>query len=179
MVRMKNFNEFQIFDSIYNKLEEMVEKRKLDFSILNEFDLLSKRFEELENFWMQNEKVKIEDAFLLYHCARNCRNVLVKMRKRFLEANKMNLNPKVAKEAQQIIPTLNALYDIVNLPLEKPLNKEQQMHIIQCLKEMRNIASSLSLLPTFEEEIERIDITKFKKLFVELAESIQASFFES
>jgi len=47
------------------------------------------------------------------------------------------------------------------------------------LKEMRNIASSLSLLPTFEEETESINMTKFKKLFVELAESIQASFFES
>ena len=178
MVRMKDFNEFQVFDTIYNKLEEMEEKGKIDLSILEEFNLLIKRFKELESFWIQNEKVKIEDAFLLYHCARNCRNVLVKMQKRFLEANKMRLNPKIAKEAQQIIPTLNALYDIVSLTLEKPLSTEQQMHIIQCLKEMRNIASSLSLLPTFEEETESINMTKFKKLFVELAESIQASFFE-
>ena len=101
------------------------------------------------------------------------------MQTRFLEAEKKKLNPKVAKEAQQIIPALNALYDIVNLPLEKPLSEEQQMHIIQRLKEMRNIASSLSLLPTFQEETESIDVNKFRRHFRELAESLQASYFES
>jgi len=175
---MKKVDKLQVFDSAYDKLEEMEDKGRVDLSILEEFDFIMKQFKELELFWIENKKAKVEDAFLLYHCARNCGNVLTKMRTRFLEAEKKHLNPDVVRDAQQIMPTLSAVYEIVALPLKEPLNKELQMHIIQRLKEMRNIASSLSFLPTFEEETKDINMTKFKRHFLELAESLQASYFE-
>jgi len=175
---MKRIDEIRVFDSIYNKLEEMEDKGKVDISILEEFDLLTRQFKEREFFWIENKRARVEDAFLLYHCTRNCTNLLEKMRIRFLEAEEKHLNPEVAKEAQQIMPTLNAIYEIVTLPLEESLNQERQMHIMQRLKEMRDIASSFSLLPTFQEETKDINVTKFRRHFMELAESLQASYFE-
>lgn len=175
---MEKFETTQVFNSIYKKLEEMENKGKIDLTILEEFDLLAKKFKAIELFWVENKRVNVEDAFLLYHCARNCRTILTRMRNRFLEAEKKHLNPDVAIDSLQIIPVLNALYEIVTVPVEKSLNKEQQMHIIQRLKEMRNIAASLSFLPTFQEETENINMIKLKKHFKELAESLEASYFE-
>lgn len=175
---MKKFDELHVFDSSYKKLEEMGNKRRVDLSILEEVDLLMKRFKELEIFWTENKKAKVEDAFIMYHCARNCSNVLARMRGHFLEAEKKHLNPSVVREAQQILPTLSSLYSIVILPLEKPLNKEQQTHITQRLRDMRNIASSLSLLPTFQEETKDINLIQLRRRFRGLAESLQASYFE-
>lgn len=178
-VRMKRFDEAQVFDSIYNKLEEMESRGRVNLSVLEEFDLLMKRFKELELLWIERaQRAKVEDVFLLYHCSRNCWNVLNKIRTRFLEAEKKNLNPTIARDSQQVMPTLNILYEIVTLPLSEALNKEQQMLIIRRLKEMRDIASTLSLLPTFQEETKDINITKFRRHFREFAESLQASYFE-
>lgn len=175
---MKRFEKVPVFDSIYNKLEDMESKGKVDLSVLEEFDLLMKRFKELELFWIETQKVQVEDAFLLYHCSRNCWNVLDRMRTRFLEAKEKHLNPVIVQDSQQVMPSLNALYEIVSLPLTGPLNEEQQTLLIQRLKAMRDVASSLSLLPTFQEETKDINITNFRRHFRDLAESLQARYFE-
>lgn len=178
-VRMKKFGEIQVFDTIYGKLEKMESEERVDLSVLEDFDLLIKRFKELEHFWiMRSTKTKVEDAFLLYHCSRNCWNVLNKIRTYFLDAEKKHLNPIIVRNAQQVMPTLSALYEVVSLPLTEALSKEQQMLITQRLKAMRDIASTLSLLPTFKEETKDINLTKFRRHFRDFAESLQASYFE-
>jgi hypothetical protein len=175
---MDKVDIIHVFDSVYKKLEEMENEGKVDLSIIKEIDILIGQFKRFEQVWIESKRIKVEDAFLLYHCSRNSSYVLTKMRTKFLEAEKKHLNPKVAQDAQQIIPTLNALYEIVNQPFEGTLSKEQQMHMIQRLEEMRNIASSISLLPTFQEETKDINMTRYRRHFQGLAELLQANYFE-
>lgn len=175
---MKRFSEVEVFDSIYAKLEEMDERQKVDLSIMNELDILMRRFKELELFWIENRKVKIDDAFILYHCARNCWNILNKMQTRFSEAQEKHLNPQVVRDSSQVISSIHTLYDLVGTPSEEPLGPEKMTLVLKRLKEMRDIASNVSMLPSYQEETKDLNILQLKKQFVGMAERLQAEFFE-
>jgi hypothetical protein len=175
---MKRFSEIEVFDSIYTKLEEMEEQQKVDLSIINELDILMRRFKELELFWIENRKMKIDDAFILYHCARNCWNILNKMKTRFLEAHEKHLNPQVVRDSSSVISSIHTLYDLVGTPSEEPLSPEKMTLILNRLKEIRDIASNVSMLPSYQEETKDLNVLQLKKQFISMAKSLQAEFFE-
>jgi len=175
---MKKFGEIEVFDSIYVKLEQMEEQQKVDLSITGELDILRQRFRELEMFWVRNRRVKIDDAFVLYHCARNCENILEKMKNRFLEAHERHLNPQVVRDSSSVISSLHTLYDFLDIPSEESIDPEKINFILNRLKETREIASNVSMLPSFHEETKNLNILKLRKQFVNMAKSLQAKFFE-
>jgi len=175
---MKRFSEIEIFDSVYSKLEEMEEQQKVDLSITNDFDVLMHRFQELESFWIGSRKVKIDDAFLLYHCARNCSSILSKMKNRFCQAHESHLNPQVVRDASPVISSMQALYDLVGTPIEEPLSSEKISLVLKRLKEMRDRASNVSMLPSYQEETKGLNVLQLRKQFASIAEGLQAEFFE-
>lgn len=175
---MKRFSEIEVFDSIYSKLEQMEDQQKVDLSIIADLDILSRRFKELESFWIQNRSVKIDDAFVLYHCARNCSNVLNKMKNRFLVAQEKHLNPQVVRDSSSILSSMHSLYDLVGMPSEEPLVPQKVTLILSRLKEMRDIASNVSMLPSYQEEMKDLNVLQLRKQFISMAKSLQAEFFE-
>jgi len=175
---MKRFNEIEVFNSIYTKLEEMEERQQVDLSIMNDLDILMRRFKGLELFWIENRKVKIDDAFILYHCARNCNNILNKMKSRFSEAHEKHLNPQVVRDSIPLISSMHALCDLVGMPSEEPLVPEKITLVLKRLKEMRDIASNVSMLPSYQEETRGLNVLQLKRQFGSMTESLQAEFFE-
>ena len=175
---MKRFSEIEVFDSIYTKLEKMEESQKVDLSIISELDALMRRFKELELFWVRNKKVKIDDSFMLYHCARNCRNILGKMKNRFLESHEKQLNPQVVRDSSSVVSSMHTLFDLVGMPSEEPVAPEKINLILNRLKEMRDIASNVSMLPSYQEETKDLNVLQLRKQFIGMAKSLQAEFFE-
>lgn len=167
-----------IFESAYNKLLNMEVERKVDLSILDEFNALQKNFMELETYWRKSEKVPIKQAFVLFHSMRNCRIILQKMRLRFEVAKERQQNPQIVYSSQLVLPRINDLYNTIQPLKGREVTKEIVHLVRQRLRSLRDIAANTSMLPTLEEEIRGIPIPELKKKFEIIANDLRAKISE-
>ncbi|MBC7112708.1 MAG: hypothetical protein H5T34_01580 [Candidatus Methanomethyliales bacterium] len=167
------------FVALIEKLERMEQLKVVDISVLEILDDLIKDCKETELFWIENRNLPIDTSFLLYHSTRNSRLVLEKMRDRFITARKNKENPHIISDSIEIVPILSELYEATLSLRDRPITPEVLSFISNRLRLLRNIAHRVSMMPSPEEEIAKIDKEKFKKHFSRFAETLQVMLIEA
>lgn len=166
-------NESKIFDEILSSIEEMERERKIDSSKIEKLDIPIEHLREYEDFWLTNEKIPIEDAFILYHTSRNLHLILEKIKSKFLSAVEKRENPKVAEDSLSILPMISNLYDALTSLWEEPLSKDVRLFLTRHLRTLRNTAAEISMLPSYEEEIKTVNIEDLKKEVEGFADTVK------
>lgn len=163
---------------LYHQLDKMNEHQKVDVSVVETIDKIIKVCQDTEEFWMTNESIPIENAFLLYHASRNVRLVFEKMKERFIVAEEKHENPGVVTDSLKMFPLLNSLcYAVFSLRTMR-INSESMSIISQRLRLLRKMALETSMFPSPEEELKELDKSKLKKCFKKFTNSLQAMFVE-
>jgi len=168
----------EILEEILVKLEEMEEAGKVDVSIVDNLNGLIKFCEDKEEEWVSNEEIETRDAFQLFHAARNSRLILNKMKKRFISAGKMHDNPKVVNDAIRILPAIRDICEILSSINEKYINPEILLFLSKKLRNLRNLASQVSMLPSLEEELSGLNKRKLRSRFNRIINNLQAKYIE-
>lgn len=176
--------EEDVFAILLQQLEKMEEAQKVDISVADTLNDLIQKCKIDEQFWIKNEKMPIDASFLLYHCVRNSRLILEKMKQRFLSAYEKNENPHVIEDSIQVIPVLSEICEAISALKEKePIISPEILSIISnrlksLLKSLRTVAANASMLPSPEEELKGVDKRKIKRRFSRFADALQAMFIE-
>jgi len=163
---------------LFQQLDDMKKAQKVDISIVNTLDKLIENCKGIEQFWIKNEKIPIENSFLLYHALRNSRLVFEKMKTRFIKANKTHENPKIVEDSILVLPMLSELCNVIFALREREITPEICSFISRRLKSLRNIASHVSLLPSPSEEIKSVNRRKLMNRFSQLTDTLQGIFGE-
>jgi len=166
--------ETDLLKELSEQLQKMESLEKVDLSIVDTIDKLINSCISTENFWRDNEQITIHNSFLLYHASRNAQIILKKMRKRFIEAEKMHENPSVVHDSICIIPPLSELCATLSFLAKQILNKQLIDNVSEIVEYLRDVAYANDLLPTPKEEMEEIDQENLKKRFGEFAGTLQA-----
>ncbi|MEX2705365.1 MAG: hypothetical protein Q6352_008910 [Candidatus Freyrarchaeum guaymaensis] len=166
------------FKTLLEQLEQMNETQKVDISVVKVLDSLIEDCRTNERFWIKNEKIPIETSFLLYHSTRNSRLILEKMKQRFILADEKEDNPHIVSDALQVVPVLNELYEVISALKYLEIKTELLSFLSSKLRQLRNVASIASMIPSPEEEIKEIDKKKLKRRFSRFADTIQVIFIE-
>jgi hypothetical protein len=162
------------FYSIYEKLDIMDQEKKVDLSILKDFQKLQEEFSVIEAKCIENKKLALEDAFLIYHASRSSRMILEKIGKRFKEAKEKHENPQVVDLSKMVLPCMNDLYNLIISSFKYKLSENMRTLILQRLKTLRDAAAASSMLPTIVEEKKGISKIKLRDSFKRLADNLQA-----
>jgi hypothetical protein len=156
----------------------MDECQKVDISVVDVINNLIKTCTNSEEFWMKNEDVPVEYAFLLFHASRNIRLIFEKMKERFICAEKKHENPQVVTDSLRIFPLLNSLcYTVFSLRKIR-LNSKSILMVSQRLRLLRKMALETSMFPSPEEELKELDRAQLRKRFRKFADNLQAMFVE-
>jgi hypothetical protein len=164
------------FDDLFRQLQEMEATGKVNLSIVNTIDKLIDSCAVTENFWRDDEQVKIQQSFLLYHASRNSRIILKKMKKRFIEAAEKHENPSVVHDSIHVLPQLNELYTMLSSLTKQTPSKQLVDNVSEKVDYLRDTAYLNNMLPTPEEEMEELDQRHVKKRFGEFAGTLQAMY---
>jgi hypothetical protein len=172
---VKKLEKHAPLNELVAHLQKMEESSKVDLAVLKPLDELIGNCRSMEDFWKKDQRVPIQDAFLVYHASRNIRIVLNKMRKRFVEAEEKHENPAVVDESIAVIPPLSELCELIYLMKSKVPTKEMLGLLSAKVEYLRETASFNSLLPTPEEEIQELDKKRLHKCFDEFANTLRAT----
>lgn len=162
------------FHAIYRKLNTMDEEKIVDLSILEEFQKLQAEFSEIEARCIKDQKLAIEDAFIIYHASRSSRMILEKISQRFKEAEKQHENPIIVDLSKNIFPHMNDLYNLITSACKRETPKNFRSLILQRLKSLRDAAAASSMLPSITEEKRGISKIMLRKSFQNIADDFQA-----
>jgi len=165
-------------ESLYQQLLKMDKAQKVDVSVVDVINELIQACKSSEKFWMENEDISIEDAFLLFHVSRNIRLIFGKMKERFRLAEEKHENPQIVTDSLRIFPILNSLcYTVFSLKTVR-VNSETISMVGQKLRLLRKMALEASMFPSPEEELKELDKTELKKCFTKFTDGLQAIFGE-
>lgn len=170
--------EMDIFEGILAKLERMKEKCKVDVSIVDDLNILIKFCEAKEQDWVSNEEIEVREAFQLFHVTRNSHLILDKMKKRFIKAVETHDNPRVVEDAIRVLPAIKEICEILSSISEEYISPEILLFLSKKLRNLRNLASQFSMLPSFEEEISGLDKRELRSRFNRIINNLKVRYIE-
>ena len=163
-----------LLGELSQRLQEMERISKVDMSAVCILDKLIESCSSTERFWRDNDKITIQNSFLLFHASRNARIILKKMKQRLIEAEEKHENPVVVDQSLAIIPSLSELCVAVSVLTKQTPTKNLVETVSKKVEFLRDAAFINGLLPTPEEEIEELDQKRLKTCFGKLADTLQA-----
>jgi len=173
---VKKLEKSNLIEELSQQLQKMEKVGKVDTSVVNTLDNLVESCHSIENFWRDNDKIPIQNSFMLYHASRNARIILKKMKQRLIEARERHENPIVVEQSLAIIPSLSELCAIVSALTKQVPTKALVDIVSQKVEYLRDVAFINGLLPTPEEEMKELDQKRLKKCFGQFADTLQAMF---
>lgn len=159
--------------ALSEQVSRVEETGKIDPSIFETFDSAIVSCKRDEEFWVSNEEVSTKASFVLYHASRNSRIILEKMKKGFEEALGEKENPTVAVHSLRILPDLNGICDLITSLKKDTISSNMVTFIMNRVRGLRNIAREVNMLPSPEEEIQKVDKKMLKKHFGHFMDSLQ------
>lgn len=157
------------------KLEEMRVSGRLDPSSTEIIQTAIKECRNRENYWLSNKEIMPQNAFVIYHAARNTRIVLEKMHDRFVHAEKLHENPRVVNDALVIFPELFEMCNLLDSLRTKEINLDMIGFLRRRVRALRETAQKVGMLPTIEEEAEAVNRKELAKELEEVAEHLRAN----
>ena len=162
---MTEQGRMEVLEGIFTSIMVMEQNNKIDPNVMDKLELFIDSIKQFEIFWIENESLPINKAFIAYHTTRNIRIILEKINSRINEAIRAHENPKVIQEALYVMPTLVDLYSTINSLKGKPISSEVSPYLSHRLRILRSLASDVSMLPTYEEEVKEANAETLKKRF--------------
>lgn len=159
--------------TLSTQIGRVAETGKIEPSISRVFDDVIKNCSDTERFWSSNEKISNKASFTLYHATRNCRIILEKMRERFKEAVTRKENPVIAEYSLRILPDLNGMCDLITSLKGDTISSNMVTFVMNRVRGLRNTAREVNMLPSPEEEIQKVDRKMLKKHFGRFMDSLQ------
>lgn len=156
-----------------SKLDEMQTSRKVDLSSLELMKAAIEKSATREEYWLSNKDITLQTAFVLYHAARNTRMVLEKMHQRFLHATEAHENPKVVDDAMIVFPELTELCGYIDSLQNVKITPELLEFVRRRIRNLRNTAQRVQMLPSMEEEMKGVDKKDLAKEFNSVAEDLR------
>jgi len=168
----------ETFSKIFSKLDYMEKTGVIDESINLEISDLIDEFSSSERFWIDNEKVSIQTAFIMFRASRNAAAILKKAKARFSEAKSSQENPKVALDFRKVIYQIYELYNKLEEAREHVPNVDFILanQVQEDIRHLRQIAKQTNMLPSLKEEIAGLNKKQIEKEFSELDARILAGF---
>jgi len=155
------------------QIKKMQETKEVDISVVHIIDELIESCKHYEEFWVKDESVPIENAFLFYHALRNSRLVLEKMNERFKVAVERHENPKIINDSFAVVPVLSELCSTVFSLAKKEITYELKNLVSYRVRVLRDIASDNSMLPSSEEEMRGLNEKRLKERLTHFADSLR------
>ncbi|MFY3739702.1 MAG: hypothetical protein HMLIMOIP_000121 [Candidatus Nitrosomirales archaeon] len=139
-------------DEVISALNNMKETGKVDQSITTNLDTLAKVFKEAQEKWLTSRNARL--GIFFYYAARNAALVVSRMKERFLSANQVDGNAKIADESLQVVGLVRELFDLTRN--EKADDATTKL-IIERVKTLRKVATDIKLVQVQEKELEDVD----------------------
>ena len=175
---MTEQGRMEVLEGIFTSIIEMEQNEKIDPKVVGKLESFIDSIKQFENFWIENESLPLNKAFIAYHTTRNIRIILEKINSRINESIRAHENPEVIHEAMRVMPALVELYSVIEPFKGKPIPSKVFPYLSNRLQILRNLASEVSMLPSFEDEVKEADIEKLKKSFSSFAGLIQEKYRE-
>jgi hypothetical protein len=149
----------------------------IDCSFEAKIDTLDTELTRMKQYWTDQKAVSVGSAFIFYSAMHNAKLVLSKMKERFKNANKTGDNPGVACDSLLIMPIISEVYQKTAQAAEEKqrLNLFRLNEMLKLVSTLRTTAKLVSLLPTLDEEVKKIDENQLRKTAVELDKKFVAS----
>lgn len=157
------------------KMEVMQASRKVDTTAISTLETVVEECKGKEKFWVSRKEISPSTAFVLYHASRNTRLIFEKMRNRFAQASELQANPKVVDDASTVFPELYEMYSLLKSLEKIEVKSEMLEYIRRRVRNLRNTAQKVSMLPTTEEEIESVDKNELARELADLANDLRAN----
>lgn len=169
---------FEVFSRMFSKLDRMEKTGVIDESINLEITDLIDEFSGSERFWIENEKVPIQTAFILFRASRNAAAILKKAKERFSEAKSSQENPKVALDFRRVIYPICELYNRLREAREREPNVDFMLanQVQEGIRHLRRIAKQANMLPSLKEEMAGLNKRQLRKEFSDIDARILAGF---
>lgn len=155
------------------KLGEMQASRIVDLSSIELMKNAVEKSTEREEYWVSNKEIEPQTAFVLYHASRNTRIVLEKMRERFVHAAELHENPKVVDDAMIVFPELIELCGYIDSLQNIKITTELLEFVRRRIRNLRNTAQRVGMLPSIEEEMKAVDKKALAKELNSVAEHLR------
>ena len=164
----------ELWSSFTSQLQKMEEESKVDLSVVPTIQSLINNCQENERWWAHNTSQPLEKNFAPYHALRNIRLILEEIGDALKTAETRNSNPIDVENTLSIIPTLSYLDMFVNSLKNKTITNDFKLNIYSRSRQLRDIATRYSFLPSLEDEVKGINrrtlqsrITRLSKTFQE------------
>ena len=155
-------------------LGSMKESSKVDSTIVEKLNVLKNEISNCKKQWVTDENVGVEDSFLMYHCLRNLELIVEKAQARFSQAIERHENPLIIENAMLVFPYVFDLYTWLYSLQGKVITTDIRSMIWKRLRQLRSMASNVSLIQTTQEELKDINLERVRKEFKDFARTIQA-----
>jgi len=165
---IKMLKAYNLFRDISSDLKSMRERERVDLSIVPKLGSLAKEFSNMEKFWAC-EGIPTDTAFPAFHVARNSKLIVEKMVERFENYSKSE-NPEVISDAERIIPLLFSVFGkLKNVRESLPTIKfDVSRRLFEVARDLRNVAYSVGMLPSLNDELTNVDRQALMKEFKDL-----------
>lgn len=177
---VKHMTIKSIFDHINgmrSDLNKMEAKGFVDSSFTEKIDTLDLELTRMKQYWVDQKEVSVGSAFIFYSAMHNSRLVLGKMKQRFGNAKKAGDNPGVACDSLLIMPIISEVYQKAFQAAEEKqrLSPFLPNEMLKLVSTLRTTAKLVSMLPTPDEEVRKIDRDQLKETAVEIDKKFVAS----
>jgi len=168
---------FDYINGMRSDLNKMETEGFVDLSFVAKIEKLDSELSRMKQYWIEQKEVSVGYAFIFYSAMHNSNLILSKMRQRFKNAKKTSDNPGVACDSLLIMPIISEVYQKTAQAAEEKekLNPFLPNEMLKLVSALRTTAKQVGMLPTFHEEVKRIDKNQLKKTAMELDKKFVAS----
>lgn len=163
----------ELWGSFASQLQKMEEESKINVSVIPTIQGLIENCQENENWWIHNTTQSQENNFAPYHALRNVRLILINVENSLKTAEARNSNPIDVENALSMVPILSSLHMFVNSVKNKTISDIFKRNIYSQTRQLRNIASRYSFLPSLEDEIGGINKRTLQSRITRLSKTFQ------
>jgi len=97
------------------------------------------------------------------------------MHNRFIQALQLHQNPRVIDDASTVFPELHEICGLLASLQEVEAKPEMIEYIRRRIRNLRNTAQKVSMLPTVEEEMKSVDKDELARELRDLAQDLRAN----
>lgn len=158
-------------------LGKMESRGSVDPKFTRKIDALNSELDKMKQYWTNQKETSVKSAFIFYSAMHNSMLVLGRMKERFQTAKETGDNPGIACDSLLVMPIISEVYQkTVQAAEEKhKLNTFLPDKTLELVSALRTTAKLVSLLPTPDQEVGRIDKTRLRETAVEIDKKFVAS----
>ena len=168
---------FSYITSMRSDLNKMEAEGVVDSSFIPKIDDIDAEFSRMKQYLVDQKEVSVGSAFVFYSAMHNTNLILGKMKERFNKAKKTSDNPKIACDSLLIMPIISEVYQKTTQAAQEKqrMNSFLPNEMLKLVSTLRTTAKLAGLLPTLDEEINKIDKDQLEITAAELDKKFVAS----